>query len=167
MTEILKWVGMVANYGQWLKTGVKEGFQIPVIEGPKRARHLEPEFKEAVVDMGASGELFSSNAHCAKVLRKFKLARGLLAFKKANEWNNASMARYLCGARRALHGKHGRVISLSWDGTGLSFQEFLFAVMQANGKACVCPPMVPSRCHCRPRGLQIGPLSRCKFGVPN
>ena len=166
--SILRWIGMVANYGDWLAQGDSSHFKIPVVEGKQRARKLEPEFREAVVEMGASGDLFTSNAHCVKVMRKFQLARGMRAFKEANTWNDASMARYLCGAQRALQGPQGRVISLAWDGTRLSGMEFLFSVMHANAKACVCPPMVPRRsgelppCNICLSKMQIVDLSTCK-----
>ena len=165
--SILRWIGMVANYGDWLAQGDTNHFKIPVVEGKQRARKLEPEFRKAVVEMGASGDLFTSNAHCVKVMRKFQLARGMRAFKKANAWNDASMARYLCGARRALQGPQGRVISLAWDGTRLSGMEFLFSVMHANAKACVCPPMVPRRCGISTCNISLSKIQIVTFSHAN
>ena len=148
MVKLLCWIGMVFKHGDWIDQAEEDSMIIPMLKGKVKSRAVEPEFKEAVSHMCASGELFRSGPHAIAGMHRFKLARGLKAFKTAHSWNNDSMARYLCGARKAMQGPVGRVISLAWDGTRLSGHEFLFSVMWANAKACVCPPMVPSRSWC-------------------
>ena len=99
---ILRRVGMLFNYGQWLNSADNDCAMIPFSTGNQRARAVAGEFKDAVARMGAAGDLFKSGRHAVEVLRRFRLAKGIKAFKSANTWADSTCARYLAGCFREI-----------------------------------------------------------------
>ena len=72
---------MVFNHGDWIDQADEDSMSILILKGKQKSRAVEPEFKEALSHLGASGELFRSGAHAIAVMHRFKLARGLKVFK--------------------------------------------------------------------------------------
>ena len=145
MLQILLWLAFVFNHGHWLDDASSNALMIPLLQGNKRLKRVPANFKDALARAGAEGTEFTSGHHVVKVMRKLNMKQGIDCLKSSNRWIDEVMARYLNSCRRELGGPHGRVISIAWDGTRLSLKEYLFAVMYANGKACITTPIVPSR----------------------
>ena len=143
--QILLWLAFLLNYGHWLDDGSSNTLMIPLLEGNKRLKRVPVNFKDALAKAGAEGTDFTSGHDVVKVMRKLNMKQGIDCLESSNRWIDDVMARYLNSCRRELGGPHGRVISIVWDGTRLSLKEYLFAVMYANGKACITTPIVPSR----------------------
>ena len=143
--QILLWLAFLFNHGPWLNDASSNALMIPLLQGNKRLKRVPANFKDALARAGAEGTEFTSGHHVVKTMRKLNMKQGIDCLKSSNRWIDEVMARYLNSCRMELGGPHGRVISIAWDGTRLSLKEYLFAVMYANGKACITTPIVPSR----------------------
>ena len=148
LRPILKWLATVLEYGDWIWKLSGDALDIPVNRGPgKKVREMASSFKEKVVREASQGDGVTSGRHALSLMHRYKLKNSLCAFSSAHKWVHPSMRRYLTTIQTAMRGgevlRHG-VISLAWDATRLSNLEMLFSTMFAHGKACWCPPMVPS-----------------------
>ena len=141
LKQILLWLGMMLDFGDWIVSMDQNPLVTPVHQGPHKTRHLPERFKEGVARSAAGGDGSHSGRHLLHMMQKFGIATGV-AETTGNTWDWKSLSRYFACCQSWFRSVPDPIFSIAMDGTTLSGKSFLFSTMYSCGKACWCPPMV-------------------------
>ena len=140
--QLACWLAMVVEHSPWVKEASSDPLDIPVVQGPKRARVVEAQFKQAVAKMAARPGPGRSSREVVATIDRFRKAKEFLKFRSTNKWQCAVARGYLANARETFSQDSLRFWSLASDGTRLSGRETqLTALFSADiGVSWWCPP---------------------------
>ena len=140
--QLACWLAMVVEHSPWVKEASSDPLDIPVVQGPKRARVVEAQFKQAVAKMAARPRPGRSSREVVATIDRFRKAKEFLKFRSTNKWQCAVARGYLANARETFSQDSLRFWSLASDGTRLSGRETqLTALFSADiGVSWWCPP---------------------------
>ena len=149
MKHIMVWIEQFIEICKVWEEADDNPLNTPILQGPRAARRIPKTFKEEVVRQASRGKGLKSGGHLLELLTRLKIRRFWTGFKSSgqgNRWSDTTMARYLIAVVRAFSNVEYPLYSASWDGTRLSGKDMMFCTIYNHGvgKACWCPPQVPT-----------------------
>ena len=70
--HILTWLGMMFEFSDWRSIVSDEPTDVPILEGPQRARRISRRWRIKMVRMAAAGYGLKSPAHVLQMMKRFK-----------------------------------------------------------------------------------------------
>ena len=140
--QLACWLATVVEHSPWIKEASSDPLDIPVVQGPKRARKVEAQFKQAVAKMAARPGPGRSSPEVVATIERFRKAKEFRKFKGANKWQRALARGYLANAQETFSQDSLRFWPLASDGARFSGRETQFtALFSADlGISCWRPP---------------------------